>query len=77
MSRATQKMLEIAFDELGMDRVQIRCADANVRSAAIPRKFGFVHEGTQRRHIIRDGKIYDFLIFGMLRDEWEQNYKSQ
>jgi ribosomal-protein-serine acetyltransferase len=70
MSRATEKLLELAFEHLGMNRVQIRCADANTRSAAIPQKFGFVQEGRQRRHVIRDGKIYDFLIFGLLRDEW-------
>jgi len=70
MSLATEKLLQIAFDQLGMDRVQIRCADANVRSAAIPRKLGFTEEGRQRKHVMRDGKLYDFLIFGLLRDEW-------
>ena len=70
VSRATEKMLELAFEKLCMNRVQIRCVDANVRSAAIPRRFGFVEEGRQRQHVIRDGKKYDFLIFGLLRDEW-------
>ena len=70
ISRATEKMLELAFENLGMNRVQIRCADANVRSAAVPRKFGFVEEGRQRQHVVRNGKTYDFLIFGLLRDEW-------
>jgi ribosomal-protein-serine acetyltransferase len=70
MSRATEKLLELAFERLGMNRVQIRCADANTRSAAIPQRFGFVQEGRQRQHMVRDGKIYEFLIFGLLRDEW-------
>ena len=70
ISRATGEMLQLAFEHLGMNRVQIRCVDANVRSAAIPRRFGFVEEGRQRQHVIRDGKTYDFLIFGLLRDEW-------
>ena len=70
MGLATEKLVELAFDHLGMNRVQIRCADANVRSAAIPRKLGFIEEGRQRQHVVRDGKVYDFLIFGLLRDEW-------
>jgi ribosomal-protein-serine acetyltransferase len=70
IARATEKMLELAFESLGMNRVQIRCADANVSSAAIPRRFGFIEEGRQRQHVIRDSVIYDFLIFGLLRDEW-------
>ncbi|MBV9216977.1 MAG: GNAT family N-acetyltransferase [Acidobacteria bacterium] len=69
-SRATKVMLDLAFNDLGMNRVQIRCADANERSAAIPRKLGFVEEGRQRQHVKRDGTIYDFLIFGLLREEW-------
>jgi len=72
MGLAAKKLIDLAFDSLGMNRVQIRCADANVRSAAIPRKLGFTEEGRQRQHVIRDGKIYDFLIFGRLRDEWER-----
>lgn len=68
---ATRKLLDLAFRDLGMNRVQIRCADANVRSAAIPRRLGFVEEGRQRQHVFRDGKVYDFLIFGLLRDEWK------
>ncbi|MFL6373744.1 MAG: GNAT family N-acetyltransferase [Pyrinomonadaceae bacterium] len=70
VSRATEKLLELAFERLGMNRVQIRCASGNLRSAAIPEKLGFKKEGVQRQHVMRDGKIYDFLIFGLLREEW-------
>jgi ribosomal-protein-serine acetyltransferase len=70
MSRACRRLIEFAFDELGMDRIQIRCASANVRSAAIPDRLGFQLEGTQRQHVMRNGKIYDFLIYGLLRSEW-------
>ena len=70
MSRAVERLVELAFGRLGMNRVQIRCADANVKSAAIPQRLGFVKEGRQRQHMMRDGKVYDFLIFGLLREEW-------
>jgi len=77
ISRATEALLDIAFGKIGMNRVQIRCADQNLRSAAIPRKFGFTEEGRQRQHVIRDGVVYDFLVFGLLRDEWEQQRKKK
>ncbi|MBV9241313.1 MAG: GNAT family N-acetyltransferase [Acidobacteria bacterium] len=70
MGQATRELIDFAFDRLGVNRVQIRCADENLRSGAIPRKLGFREEGRQRRHVMRDGKVYDFLIFGLLRDEW-------
>jgi ribosomal-protein-serine acetyltransferase len=70
MSRACRSLLDLAFGELGMNRVQIRCASANTRSAAIPEKLGFLKEGVQRRHIVRNGITYDFAIYGLLSSEW-------
>lgn len=75
MSLAAEGLVGLAFNHLGMNRVQIRCADANVRSAAIPRRLGFTEEGRQRQHVVRDGKVYDFLIFGLLREEWAPQQK--
>jgi len=77
ITRAVECLLELAFGNLGMNRVQIRCADANERSAAIPHRLGFVMEGRQRQHIMRDGKVYDFLIFGLLRDEWSSRQSAK
>jgi len=69
-SRACGHLLALAFGELEMNRVQIRCASGNLRSAAIPERHGFVKEGVQRQHVMRDGRIYDFWIFGLLKEEW-------
>lgn len=71
VTQACRHLLELAFRCLGMNRVQIRCAGANVRSAAIPERLRFTKEGVQRQHVMRDGKFYDFLIYGLLKDEWE------
>src|SRR5438876_119070 len=39
ISKACETLIDFAFRELGMNRIQIRCATANVRSAAIPERF--------------------------------------
>jgi len=70
ISRGTAALIDLAFNELDMNRVQIRCATANTRSAAVPERLGFVKEGVQRQAIIRDGKLYDFAIYGLLAAEW-------
>jgi len=74
--QACKEAVELAFRDLGMNRVQIRCASGNLRSAAIPEKLGFTLEGRQRQHVIRDGKIYDFLIYGLLKNEWLERTKK-
>ena len=70
MSRACRALIDLAFGELDMNRIQIRCASANTRSAAIPEKLGFLKEGLQRRHVVRNGITYDFAIYGLLASEW-------
>jgi len=42
-------LTRVAFEIDGVDRVEIHCDPENVRSAAVPKKLGFVHEATLRR----------------------------
>lgn len=41
VSRAAARLTEIALGMPGIDRVEIHCDAANVRSAAVPRRLGF------------------------------------
>ena len=43
MTAATRALTDLAFTLTGISRVTIRCDAANQRSAAIPRRLGFVH----------------------------------
>ena len=63
-------LLGFAFDELKLDRVQIRCASENLRSRAIPRKLGFRQEGTLRQCERLPDRVVDLVVYGMLREEW-------
>ncbi len=71
VSRSCVALIDLAFRELEMNRIEIRCAAKNTRSAAIPKKFGFTLEGCLRQAELRNGELHDFLIFGLLRTEWE------
>ena len=57
-----------AFDQLQAERVEIRCDAINVRSAAVARRAGFIHEATlrgSRRNV--DGVLGDTLVFASIR----------
>jgi RimJ/RimL family protein N-acetyltransferase len=54
---STAALTRVGFEIAGFDRIEIRCDPANVRSAAIPKRLGYVHEATLR---------------GRLRDEHDQ-----
>jgi ribosomal-protein-serine acetyltransferase len=69
ITRAVKLLIDYAFDELDMNRIEIRCSAENIRSAAIPERLGFKKEGYLRQAEFRNGHLHDFLIFGLLRED--------
>ncbi|MCY6959741.1 GNAT family N-acetyltransferase [Clostridium brassicae] len=70
MTKACRKFVDYAFNNLKLNRVEIRCGENNYKSRAIPQKIGFSEEG-----LIRDAEwLYDHyvnhIVYGMLADEW-------
>lgn len=71
MTEAVALLLPLAFDRLGARRVRIHCDATNRRSAAIPERLGFVHEGTHRKDSVTPaGDTRDTLVWAMTDDDW-------
>lgn len=68
---AMKLLLTFAFSEMNLHRVGLTVFAYNERARALYEKMGFVHEGTQRERLHRDGERYDMLDYGILRREWE------
>lgn len=73
MTEAVRLVTQMAFKTLGAQRVNIMAASGNHRSAAIPPRLGFVHEGT-RRNFKRNtrGELCDFVEFVMTPEEYQR-----
>ena len=69
ISAATRLLIDYALDDLGMNRVEIRCSAENIRSAAIPRRLGFTKEGTFRQAELLHGRLHDFDIYALLAED--------
>lgn len=67
---AMNLMLRYAFTELNLQRVTLIVFEYNARAIRSYEKVGFVLEGRTRGSILRDGKRWDFLWMGVLREEW-------
>jgi len=64
-------LCRIAFEVRKLDRIEIRCEPANVRSAAVPARLGFRHETTlPRRVIAADGRATDSMVWTMFASEF-------
>jgi len=70
---AMRVMLRYAFMELNLRKVGLLVFEYNPRAIRSYEKAGFVHEGRVRGAMQRDGKRWDFLYMGILRDEWMAN----
>lgn len=63
-----------AFEICGVARMEIHCDPHNVRSAAVPRKLGYVHEATLRhRTVTPTGDPRDTMIWTMLAEEFRRS----
>jgi ribosomal-protein-serine acetyltransferase len=72
MTRACRFLVDHAFDEPKLNRVQIRCAVGNTKSQAIPERLGFTNEGTLRQAGRLYGRFVDIVIYSTLADEWQR-----
>jgi RimJ/RimL family protein N-acetyltransferase len=65
-------LTRVAFEICGVERLDVQVEPANERSIAIPRRLGFVHEGTLRRRLEpREAGLprADSMLFTMVREE--------
>ena len=64
-------LTKVAFEIENTDRVEIHCDPQNIKSAAIPKKLGYVYEATLRnRNENIEGELRDSMIWSILKEEY-------
>ena len=69
---ACRAMIDHAFQEWKLNRVEIHCAPENEKSCAIPKRLGFQFEATLREAQLVNGKYMDVSVYAMLAREWDK-----
>ena len=67
---AMKVILRYAFQELNLRRVALGTFEYNPRAIRSYEKAGFIHEGRARKYLQREGRRWDLLFMGILREEW-------
>jgi len=67
---AVKRLIEFAFDELGLRRLDATVDPRNAASARVLTDFGFVHEGTKRENVVMKGEVVSSALYGLLQREW-------
>ena len=69
-TEAAAALTRVGFQQLRADRLEIRVSPRNLPSLRVPRKLGFVEEGTLRGvGSLHEGVRDDLVVFGMLAHE--------
>ncbi len=76
-TEALGMVLRYAFDELNLYRLAASTAAYNTSAIRFLERAGFVEEVRRRQAVQRDGRRWDVVMLGLLRDEWKREMKSE
>jgi len=65
-------LLRFAFHDMNLHRVFLHVFEYNERAIACYKRCGFREEGRLRQDRFKDGRYWDALVMGILREEFEE-----
>lgn len=71
-TEALRLILRYAFDELNLHRLSASTFEYNTGAVRFLERAGFAVEVRRRQAIQRDGRRWDDLFLGLLREDWER-----
>jgi UDP-4-amino-4,6-dideoxy-N-acetyl-beta-L-altrosamine N-acetyltransferase len=70
---ASERILELAFGDLGLHRVYLRVFPENARARKLYAALGFAEEGVLCEHVRKGGRYRDVLMMGLLESAWRKH----
>ena len=74
MKEALLPIIDYGFNEMKLNRIEAFISPRNIPSQKLVQHYGFREEGRLRDHYCNQGVIDDSLVFGLLRNEFEQKF---
>ncbi len=72
VAAACREMIEIGFDRLALNRVEIRACSKNLRSCAVAERLGFTRVGTIEECQYLYDHFVDNVVYSILKSDWQQ-----
>lgn len=70
-SRIEFWMLDHAFNEVGLEKLNCEVLETNPSVIKMHQKFGFSIEGVRKKNIIKNGERIDVVLLGITSSEWK------
>jgi RimJ/RimL family protein N-acetyltransferase len=71
MTEALAALVNYAFGELGLNRIEADTDPRNPAATRVLEKLGGMREGLLRERWITDGQKSDSALYGLLRSDWD------
>lgn len=72
ITQSVRLLVEYAFSNLGINRIQIKCAVGNLPSKKVPQRLNFHFEGIERDgELLANGEYTNLEVYSLLRVEFE------
>ncbi len=75
-AKASCLLLDLAFDQLRLNRITSYYREDNDVTAKLTNTIGFSKEGLMRKAWFVGGKYFDIVVVGILGDEWAESRKK-
>ena len=74
MSEALCALVNYAFKEIGLDRIEASSDSQNRRSLRLMERCGFKKERVLRQRFYYKDAFHDDVIYSLLKEEWEKQH---
>ena len=69
VSRSAATLISYIFDELSLNRIQLKAATGNFKSQRVAERLGFIREGIERDGELHERGFVDLVVFGLLKND--------
>ena len=76
MTKSCRAIINHAFNEYGLNQIEIGCATGNQKSRAIPERLGFRQKATIQQAEWLYDKFVDHVVYVMLAADWQNQDNS-
>ena len=59
-------LIKYIFEELELNRIQLKAATGNIKSQRVAQRLGFIHEGIEREGELHNRGFVDLVVFSLL-----------
>lgn len=70
VTKCCKWIIQYGFTQMGLNRIEIKCAVGNNRSRAIAQKLNFKEEGILHQAEWLNGSYINLYLYAMLKEEW-------